>query len=68
MRRVEPKVWLAVSGAALVLGKTPAALRKMLERNCSMGADGVVEVLLDGIHARKLGRHWRVALGMGWTE
>jgi hypothetical protein len=46
----------------------PAALRKALDRRATRTADGGIEAELDGVHARKLGRLWRVALSAAWSN
>ena len=67
-REGQPPIhWQCVRDAATVLGTTPAALRKRLERNAARAPDGVVEANFDAVRGRKFGGHWRVALGVGWT-
>jgi hypothetical protein len=58
--------WMSVEQAALMLGVPSVTLRRTLERNAHRGADGGVVVQVDGVHARKLGRTWRVWLDEGW--
>jgi hypothetical protein len=60
--------WTSIAAAAAVLGLTPEALRKQLERRAVRAPDGGIEADLDGVRARKLGRTWRVTLGIRWTE
>ena len=60
--------WLALQAAADVLGMTPGALRKILERRARRGPDGVTEAQVSGMQARKLGRLWRVRLSAAWIE
>jgi hypothetical protein len=55
--------WLSVQSAADILGLTPAALRKSLDRRAVRSPDGAIEAELDGVRGRKLGRLWRVNLG-----
>jgi hypothetical protein len=59
--------WTSVEGAAEVLGMTPGALRKLLERNARRSEDGVTEAHINGVRARKLGRLWRVSLSAAWA-
>ena len=59
--------WYTVREAAEVLGLTPEALRKQLERRQARTADGGTEAEIDGVRARKFGRLWRVSFGSGWT-
>jgi hypothetical protein len=59
--------WISVQTAADLLGLTPAALRKSLDRRAVRSADGGIEAELDGVRARKLGRLWRVTLSTAWT-
>jgi len=60
--------WLSVARVALLLDLTPDALRRRLERKTTIGEDGAIEAHFDGIHARKVGRLWRVSLGPEWLE
>ena len=60
--------WTSLQSAADVLGMSPGALRKVLERNARKGADGVTEAQVNGVRARKLGRLWRVTLSAAWGE
>jgi len=59
--------WTSLQAAADVLGMTPGALRKILERNARQGHDGVTEAQVCGVRARKLGRLWRVCLSPAWS-
>jgi hypothetical protein len=59
--------WISLQSAADLLGLTPAALRKSLDRRAARSADGGIEAELDGVRARKLGRLWRVTLSPAWT-
>jgi len=58
--------WVSLERAALHLGMGAAALRKALERRAVRAADGVTEAELDGVHARKFGRLWRVRFSERW--
>jgi hypothetical protein len=60
--------WISLQSAADVLGMTPGALRKILERNAHRAHDGVTEADFNGVRARKLGRLWRVTLSSSWTD
>src|SRR5262245_31772654 len=60
--------WLSVQSAADILGLTPPALRKALDRRAVRSPDGGTVAELDGVHGRKLGRLWRVALSLAWSE
>jgi integrase len=67
MKSKLPVQWCSLPVAAEVLGMTPGALRKIVERNARPGQDGV-EAELNGVRARKLGRLWRVSLSSAWSE
>jgi hypothetical protein len=58
--------WLPLLKAAAHLGESPDSLRKKLERASKRSPDGVIEAVLDGITARKLGRLWKLRLADGW--
>lgn len=58
--------WMSIQRAAAFLGLGAAALRRSLERHATPGRDGVTEAHVDGVHARKLGRLWRVRLSAAW--
>jgi hypothetical protein len=60
--------WMSLPCAAEVLGMTPGALRKILERHARRGQDGVTEAQVSGVWARKLGRIWRVSLSSAWSD
>ena len=60
--------WLPLRAAATILSVTPDALRKQFERRAQKAPDGVVEARIDGVHARKFGGRWRVALGPQWSQ
>jgi hypothetical protein len=68
MKSKPPVQWCSLSVAAEVLGMTPGALRKILERNARPGPDGVTEAQVNGVQARKLGRLWRVRLSAVWSD
>jgi hypothetical protein len=59
--------WVSLCVAAEILGLTPDALRKVVERNARRDENGVT-AQFNGIQARKLGRHWRVYLSDAWRE
>jgi hypothetical protein len=59
--------WLSLHAAAELLGLTPAALRKSLDRRAMRRPDGGIEAEIDGVRGRKLGRLWRVTLSPAWT-
>lgn len=59
--------WVSVRDAALALGFAAVSLRRAIERNARRAPDGAVEASFDGVHARKLGRNWRVMLGERWA-
>ncbi len=63
----EPR-WVSVQSAARFLDLKPGALRRALERRAVRGDDGDVEARFDGIHARKLGRLWRIRFSEAWLE
>jgi hypothetical protein len=59
--------WISLQSAAGLLGLSPAALRKSLDRRAARTPDGGIEAELDGVRARKLGCLWRVTLSPAWT-
>jgi len=58
--------WYALRDAAEILGLSPGALRKLLERRAQPARDGVYEALVDGVRARKFTNRWRVSFGDAW--
>lgn len=60
--------WYPLRDAAPLLGVSPGALRKLLERRAERAADGATEASVDGIRARKFANRWRVSFGKAWTE
>lgn len=56
----------SVKSAAKLLNSTPRALRRQLERNGEVGADG--RITLDGVTARREGREFTLRLGQRWTK
>ena len=59
--------WLSVQSAVDILGLTPAALRKSLDRRAALTGDGGIEAEVYGVRGRKFGRLWRVMLSPAWT-
>jgi len=59
--------WYALREAAQILGLSPGALRKLLERRAQPARDGVYEARVDGVRARKFSNRWRVSFGEPWT-
>jgi len=59
---------VSVRSAARFLDLTTGALRRTLERRAMRTDDGSVEARFDGVHARKLGRLWRVRFSEAWLE
>jgi hypothetical protein len=59
--------WMNVRTAALMLGFGAVSFRRLLDRHSRRAADGSIEVNVDGVHARKIGRTWRVRLSSAWT-
>ncbi len=59
--------WMRVDDAAGVLGMNVIPLRRAIERHARRDADGHLCSAFDGVRARKLGRHWRVALDPCWS-
>ena len=55
--------WMSTGQAGAVIGDTDHALRGKI-RAASTGRD---EVVFDGIHAKKLGKQWRVRLHRSWV-
>ena len=60
--------WLTVDQAAAILNTPVVTLRRTLERNSRRGPNAGTIARVDGITARKLGRHWRVWLDPGWLS
>ncbi|HET7539867.1 MAG TPA: hypothetical protein VFK05_08340 [Polyangiaceae bacterium] len=58
--------WYALRDAAEILGLSPGALRKLLERRAQPARDGVYEAHVDGVRARKFSNRWRVSFGEPW--
>ena len=65
--RMWPGRWLPVRSAAELLSVNPDALRRRIERHAQRARDGGTEANIDGVRARKFGRHWRVQLGAAWN-
>lgn len=63
-----PKTWLALRKAAAFLDKSPAALRRRLERHAVRSPDGTIEAHFNGIIGRKLDTSWCVFLTDAWTS
>ncbi len=63
-----PLRWYPLREAAVILGLSPDALRKQLERNVIRARDGGTEALVDGVRARKFANRWRISFGEAWTE
>jgi len=59
---------MSVSEASAILGIRQITLRRTLERHSRRRPDGSITALVDGIHARKFQRQWRVALDSNWLE
>lgn len=66
MKPPGPSKWYALRDAAQVLGTSPAALRKLLERRAKRGRDGATEAVVDGVRGRKFANRWRVSFGEAW--
>jgi hypothetical protein len=62
-----PARWYAVRDAAAILGVSPDALRKQLERRARQMPDSGTEAALDGVRARKFSNRWRVSFGAAWS-
>jgi hypothetical protein len=60
--------WMTLDEAASFLGVQVVTLRRSLERHTRKRADGAILADVDGITARKLGRHWRVWLDAAWLN
>lgn len=60
--------WVSVAVAAGHLGKSEAALQRMLGRHAVKAKDGGVEAHIDGVRGRKLGRLWRIQFSAAWTS
>ena len=60
--------WYTLRDAARILGISPGALRKVLERRATRAADGGTEASVDGVRGRLFTNRWRVSFGEAWTE
>jgi hypothetical protein len=60
--------WITLAEAAAFLCIDVVTLRRSLERNTRKNADGATLAHVDGVTARKLGRHWRVWLDAAWLN
>ena len=58
--------WMSVEQAATFLGLPTITLRRALERGARKLSDGGTVAQIDGVHARKFGRLWRVRLDVHW--
>jgi hypothetical protein len=58
--------WMSIHEAAAILSVPVLTLRRAIERNARRGPAGSVEASIDGVHARKFGRRWRVWLDPTW--
>lgn len=59
--------WRSIQATARILGVPTITLRRLIGRSARRAPDGSMEACVDGIRARKLGRHWRVWLHPSWT-
>ena len=59
--------WRSIEATARILGVPTITLRRLIGRSARRAPDGSMEACVDGIRARKLGRHWRVWLHPSWT-
>jgi hypothetical protein len=59
--------WRSIEASAQILGVPTITLRRLIGRSAKRAPDGSMEACVDGIRARKLGRHWRVWLHASWT-
>ena len=66
-RTIEHGDWKPLPKQADVLGTTPSALRRKVERVAQQSPKGTKLVAFDGIYARKFAGRWKVALGEDWT-
>ena len=60
--------WYPLRDAAQLLGISPGALRKALERRAVRAADGGTEANVDGVRGRLFTNRWRISFGKAWTE
>jgi len=58
--------WMRLDDAARILGVNVVTLRRAVERHTRRDPDGRLYAEFDGVHARKLGRHWRLLLDPCW--
>lgn len=66
--KVVARAWVSIEVAAGVLGITPDALRKSIDRRAKKMADGGIEAHVDGLRARKFGRRWKVQRDGVWFD
>jgi hypothetical protein len=59
--------WMRLDDAARILGVNVVTLRRAVERHARRDPEGRLYAEFDGVHARKLGRHWRVFLDACWA-
>lgn len=60
--------WYPLRDAAPMLGVSPGALRKALERRAIRAPDGGTEANVDGVRGRVFTNRWRVSFGKAWSE
>lgn len=60
--------WMSMAQASSILGLREVTLRRTIERHARRRPDGSVAACVDGIHARKFQRQWRVALDRRWLD
>ena len=60
--------WYPLRDAAPMLGVSPGALRKTLERRATRTPDGGTEANVDGVRGRLFTNRWRVSFDKAWTE
>lgn len=66
--KVVARAWVSIEVAANVLGITPDALRKSIDRRARKMSDGGIEAHVDGLRARKFGRRWKVQRDGVWFD
>jgi hypothetical protein len=60
--------WMSVQDAAAILSVPVLTLRRAIERAARRSRDGSVEACVDGVHARRFGRRWRLWLDAAWID
>lgn len=60
--------WMTVEEAAAIISVSAIRLRRNIQRHARRMPGGLVVSATDGVHARKLGSKWQVALDSMWLD